>query len=254
MPSAPTSGRSLVFSKSPGLSEPDQAWLLHQAAVHLHHLGRLTESLEATQETLERNRQWKWENAATVARHLSKLKLTLGELAAAVRSAEESIKFADRSGNAFQRMANRTTLADARHQSGARADALALFRGAEAMQAEQTPKSPLLFSLRGFEYCDLLLGEAEPMAWAMTLPSNPAATDTPPLQRQLDALRKSSNGQRRRWSGLRSLPTFCFATSPSTGSSWAAWRCTGPFWSVRHSSRPASHSPPPSTPFAPLAT
>ena len=28
------------------------------------------------------------------------------------------------------------------------------------------------------------------------------------------------------------------STSPSTSSPWAGWRCTGPFWRVRHSSRP----------------
>ena len=29
------------------------------------------------------------------------------------------------------------------------------------MQAEQQPEYPLLYSLRGFQYCDLLLGDAE---------------------------------------------------------------------------------------------
>jgi len=74
-----------------------------------------------------------WTNAAIRASNLSELELTLGDLAAAVRDAEQSVDFADRSGDGSWRMASRTTLADARHQSGARADALALFREAEAM-------------------------------------------------------------------------------------------------------------------------
>ena len=50
----------------------------------------------------------------------------LGETAAAVRDAEQSVEFADRSGgDALQQLTKRATLADARHQSGARADALA---------------------------------------------------------------------------------------------------------------------------------
>ena len=98
--------------------------------------------------------------------------------------AEQSVAFAD----ALQRTASRTTLADAWHQSGARADALVLFREAEAMQAQLQPESPLLYSLQGFPYRDLLLGEAERIAWATILASNPAATETPKLKLQLDTL------------------------------------------------------------------
>ncbi len=50
--------------------------------------------------------------------------------------AEQSVAFADRSGDAFQRMSKRTTLADARHQAGDEEAALALFREAERLQVE----------------------------------------------------------------------------------------------------------------------
>ena len=105
-----------------------------------------------------------------------------------VKAKLESVQFADRSGDSHQRMINRTTLADARHQSGVRADALALFREAESMQVKLEPEFSLLYSLRGFQYCDLLLGGAERMAWATTLASNPVATDRPKLEPPLDAL------------------------------------------------------------------
>ena len=61
-------------------------------------------------------------------------------------------------------MANRTTWADALHQAGRWEESAAAFREAEAMQAEWQPEYPRLYSLRGFRYCDLLLGRAEPEA------------------------------------------------------------------------------------------
>ena len=147
---------------SPSLTEADQAWLLNQAAFRLRALGRLREALEPTRAGLElRIRQEIWKSAAIIASNLSELELTLGEVAAAVADAKQSVVFADRSGDAFERMARRTTLADARHQAGEEGAALELFREAERLQAEDQPEYPLLYSLQGFQYCDLLLAPAE---------------------------------------------------------------------------------------------
>ena len=110
-----------------------------------------------------------WKEAAIRASNLSELELTLGEVARAVGDAEQSVIYADRSGDAFRRMGNRTTYADARHQAGRRAEAEARFGEAEAMQAESQPDYPLLYSLSGFRYCDLLLTEAERAAWRVSL-------------------------------------------------------------------------------------
>ena len=82
--------------------------------------------------------------------------------------------FADRSGDAFERMGKRTTLADALHQAGRRADALAGFRQAETMQAERQHDYPLLYSVWGFRYCDLLLADAERVAWQVVNRVGPA--------------------------------------------------------------------------------
>ena len=128
---------------SPALTEADQAWLLNEAAFRLRALGRLTEALEPMRAGMEmRIKQEDWKNAATVASNLSELELTLGEVAGAVGDAEQSVSHADRSGDAFQRMANRTTHADALHQAGRRAEAEARFREAEQMQAERQPALP----------------------------------------------------------------------------------------------------------------
>ena len=62
-------------------------------------------------------------------------------------------------------MLSARTHADALHQAGRRAEAEARFREAEQMQAERQPDYPLLYSLQGFRYCDLLLTEAERAAW-----------------------------------------------------------------------------------------
>lgn len=151
---------------SPALTEADQAWLLNEAAFRLRAMGRLTESLEPMRAALAINvAKNQWKNAAVVTSNLSELELTLGELTAAMEDAAQSVRHADRSGNAFQRMSTRTTHADALHQSGRRAEAEALFREAEQLQAADQPDYPLLYSLPGFRYCDLLLAPSERAAW-----------------------------------------------------------------------------------------
>ena len=146
---------------SPALTEAAQAWLLHEAAFRLGALGRLTEALDPMRAGLEmRVKQENWKEAAISANNLSKLELTLGEVAGAVGDAEQSVSHADRSGDAFMREVTRTASADALHQAGRRAEAEARFREAEQMQAERQPGYPLLISLRGFHYCELLLTEA----------------------------------------------------------------------------------------------
>jgi tetratricopeptide (TPR) repeat protein len=147
---------------SPALKVADQAWLLNEAAFCLRALGRLTEALEPIRAALEIYiKQKTWKGAARVAGNLSELELTLGEVAGAVGDAEQSVTYADRSGVAFERMAFRTTHADALHQAGRRDEADARFREAEQMQAERQPDDPLLYSLPGFRYCGLLLSTAE---------------------------------------------------------------------------------------------
>ena len=152
------------------LVEAARAWLLNHAAFHLRALGRLREALEPMRAGLEmRIEQKDWTNAASSASNLSELGLTLGEVGSAVDDAGRAVEFADRSGDAFQRMVFRTTLGDALHQAGRHDEAVERFREAETMQAERQPEYPLLYSLRGFQYCDLLLAEAERGAWRLYL-------------------------------------------------------------------------------------
>src|SRR5262249_1352788 len=81
-----------------------------------------------------------------------------GEVGAAVASGALSVEHADRSGDEASMMINRATQADALHAAGRRDEAKALFAEAELRQRDWKPRYPLLFSLRGYWYCDLWLG------------------------------------------------------------------------------------------------
>jgi tetratricopeptide (TPR) repeat protein len=152
------------------LGEVWRAWLLNEAATRLRALGRLAESLEPMRVSGEMDAQAeRWEGAAISSSNLSELELTLGEVARAVADAEQSVSYADHSGDAFEREADRGLLADALHHAGRRDEALKLFREVEAMQAKRAPDYPLCYSLRGFRYCDLLLAAPERAAWQSPL-------------------------------------------------------------------------------------
>ncbi len=126
----------------------------------LRPLGRLVEAAEPEQAGLELDITRKdWKNAAIAAHNLSELYLTLGDLAQALKYAQQSVELADRSGEAFQRMVNRTTLAAALHQAGRLSEAEAVFREAEDLQKQKQPQFPLLYPPQGCYYCDLLLNQ-----------------------------------------------------------------------------------------------
>jgi tetratricopeptide (TPR) repeat protein len=147
------------------ITAADQAPVLSLAAFHLRALGRLTEAVEPMQASLEACiAQEDWGRAAAGASNLSELTLTLGDVQRAVAFGEQSVELADRSGDAFRKMVSRARKADALHQAGRWEESAAAFREAEAMQAERQPEYPRLYSLAGFQYCDLLLGQAEPEA------------------------------------------------------------------------------------------
>lgn len=157
---------------APTLAEADQAWLLNQTAFRLRALGRLNEALEPMRAGMEmRIKQENWKEAAISASNLSELEVTLGALREAQADGALSVTYAARSGEWDQQMVNRTTHADALQQAGHAAEAAALFREAEVLQAKHQPKYPLLYSVRGFRYGEHLLAPAERAAWRTTLPS-----------------------------------------------------------------------------------
>ena len=144
------------------LTEAAKGFVLNAAGFRLRALGRLEEAIEPMLAGFDADiAREDWQNAAISASNLSVLHLTIGELVQALDYAQKSVELADQSDNAFQRMGNRTTLANVLRQAGRMPEAEALFREAEAMQKERQPDLPLLYSTQGFWYCELLLGRGE---------------------------------------------------------------------------------------------
>jgi ATP/maltotriose-dependent transcriptional regulator MalT len=103
-----------------------------------------------------------WKSAANTWSNLSKTELLAGEIAAAAVTGKSSVARADRADDAFQMISNRTTYAEALHAAGELAKASDNFAEAERRQGERQPEYPLLYSVQGYRYCDLLLSLGRP--------------------------------------------------------------------------------------------
>jgi hypothetical protein len=144
------------------LNEADRSWVLAQAAFLLRAQGRFTEALPAQRASLQMFEAAKhWRSAATAASNLSEAELVVGEVSSAIRTAEHAVARADRSGDPFQIMSKRVVHANALHAAGRREEAERLFIDAERRQLEDQPEYPLLYSVQGYLYCDLLLAKGE---------------------------------------------------------------------------------------------
>jgi tetratricopeptide (TPR) repeat protein len=144
------------------ISPDDRSWLISLAGFDLRAVGRLADAVQLMQAAAEAALQLEnWKSAAIRYGNLSELHLTVGNIAEATAAARQSVDFADRSGEWSQRTTKRTTLADVLHQSGDIAEAQQLFAEAERLQAENQPEYPILYSLPGYRYCDLLLGQGQ---------------------------------------------------------------------------------------------
>ncbi|MBI5951347.1 MAG: TIR domain-containing protein [Chloroflexi bacterium] len=145
-----------------GLRESDKAFVLTGAGFHLRALGRLVEAVQPIQAGLENNiTRQDWTNSAIQASILSELYLTIGNVQQALAYAERSVGLADKSGDEFQRMHRRVRFGDALHQAGQLEKSQTMFREAEEMQKKHEPTFPLLYSMSGFQYCDLLLSQGK---------------------------------------------------------------------------------------------
>ncbi|HYG81350.1 MAG TPA: tetratricopeptide repeat protein [Pyrinomonadaceae bacterium] len=146
----------------PELSDEAKAFILNQAGSCLRSLGRLAEAVQPLQAGLEARISLEdWVSAATAAGNLSELYLTPGDLRQALAYAEQRLKLADKSGDSFRLMVGETKLANALSQAGRLSEAEAAFRKADRMQKDLQPEYPLLYSLPGFLYCDLLLEQGK---------------------------------------------------------------------------------------------
>lgn len=143
-----------------GLTEADKAIVLSHAGYLLRSIGQLKESTQPMQSSLEAAISQKdWTSAAIEAGNLSETYLTIGNLSQAHVYAQQSVEFADKSGDVYQSMSKRTTLADSFHQSGCLRESESALHEAEKMQKERQSEFPILYSFWGFRYCDLLLAQ-----------------------------------------------------------------------------------------------
>ncbi len=144
------------------LSEGKKSWLLNAAGFRLQALGRLREAVEPIEAALDMDvASRNWNNAARSADNLSELQLVRADVGAGLEFAQRGVEYADRSGDGFMRMYSRTMLADAEHQTGRPDEAAKLFAEAEGLQRERQPEYPLLYSLQGHQFCDLLLAQGK---------------------------------------------------------------------------------------------
>jgi hypothetical protein len=142
-----------------------EAFVFSEAAFYLSTYGRLAEALAARRAGLRLNEAaGDWKNAGISASNLSESELLLGEIAGAVSSAILALEHADRSADDFQKMVRRVRQGAALHAAGRRDEAQTLFADAERRQRELQQDYSLLFSLSGYQYCDLLLDGGESMA------------------------------------------------------------------------------------------
>jgi tetratricopeptide (TPR) repeat protein len=151
---------------SPRFSVPDRAWLLNEVAFSLRALGRLDDACEPLQASVSLYKEKRnWRAAAITLSHLSELNLMLGEISSAIREAGQAVGFADRSKDVFERITDRTTLGNALHQSGQAEAAKKYFEEAEMIQRKKLQCELPFYSVHGYQLCDLLLAEAECIAW-----------------------------------------------------------------------------------------
>lgn len=144
------------------LSDADQSWVLGEAASALRAQGRLAEALPAFRMGLGREEEAEnYKNAAIAASNLSEAELLTGDIAAAIASAVRSVELADQSSDDFIMLLNRTTHAHALQAAGRGREAEELFAEAERRQKEWQPRQPILYSVRGYQYCDLLISQSD---------------------------------------------------------------------------------------------
>lgn len=144
----------------PTLRGSDKSFILHQAGYILRALGRLVEAAQSMQASLVAfNAQENWESAARSANNLNQLYLTIGDVEQALNYARQSVELSDRSGDAFMRMVSRTTFANTLQWADHLAEAEAAFREGEEMQKQMPHIVPMLASIMGFTFCELLLSQ-----------------------------------------------------------------------------------------------
>jgi tetratricopeptide (TPR) repeat protein len=162
------------------ITESDRAFVLGQAAFNLWALGRLSEMLTPQLAALKVSvRQQDWVNASSSALNLCDYYVTTAEFGKALEYADESVRLVQLVDSTTEVGAKRyaqqsislqaagedgflsaimhASRGDILHHMGRLDEATASFERAEILQRELQPAYPMLYSLPGFWFMDLLL-------------------------------------------------------------------------------------------------
>lgn len=144
------------------LSKSHASWVISDAATSLRALGRFGEALPAMRVALNMAIEQKsWRSAARRASNLSQTELLVGDIQGSVASGVRTVELADLSGDRFSVMTAKITHADALHSAGQIEEAARIFLDAEADQKDMQPEQPRLYSVQGYQYCDVLLTKGD---------------------------------------------------------------------------------------------
>jgi tetratricopeptide (TPR) repeat protein len=147
----------------PGLQIDDHIFLFHAVGECLSTLGRMCEAEEPLRKALVlAHRQENWTTAASAATTLSEVYRARGDLSTALQFAQQSVayvKSADVPADVALR--SRTFLGFAQYWVGQFEAAKATFQEAEDVQKHAHPERPMLHSVLGYMYCELLLDHLE---------------------------------------------------------------------------------------------
>ena len=144
------------------LTAADQSWVLADAAFGLRTHGRFTEALPADRAALRMFKEaTDWRNAAIVARNLSQTEKLVGNVGVALAAAKQAVTYADHSGDEFEIVVERVNHAHALVAAGRHNEAERLFADAEDRQKRWRPTHSTLYSVQGYQYCELLLARRQ---------------------------------------------------------------------------------------------
>lgn len=149
----------------PTLPASAQAWVLNESAYCLRTLGRLSEAIQAIgASVIMGTALHEFDRAAIRAGNAAELELIVGSISNAVEYAEMAVDLSEKIDDWRCQVASKCTLAYTLYNAGQWDDAFALFLDAEITLGGHDGVS-FLYSLSGFWFCDILLNEAEWVAW-----------------------------------------------------------------------------------------
>lgn len=143
-----------------GLTDMAAAVILCEAGVTLREVGRLSDALVLLTRGRERRVALQdWTNAAITSSNLYELHLLRGDLRGAFDEALRQKEFADKFPGVRHLIVPCSLRGYVNYLMGLHAEAVAWFSRAEALQQVEQPEYPILYSIQGFYYCELLLQE-----------------------------------------------------------------------------------------------